>query len=285
MIKLIKIIFIPGILLLIFNACEENPLDESTITPESRQITGAVQLVNQPEHSGIYIWLEGFNLGTYTDGAGEFQLTLPSTEVSGSTGSINGVFHLYFYIANYAIATAEIVVQDGLYLPSHADLDADGRLNGVRTLLKILNIRTTVEPDSIIINQQATVVVKVFLQAVHDTVEVSLPKLIDVTGGPLILQDIHSEQTYINDMDAGDTGRSIEAIGPDVREWDLAFVVEPEILPEGEYEVIPYFLILQEGIPDRLIRTLGPRAHELGPEFVRIPYRRDGGEFWIIGAY
>lgn len=271
--------------MLVFIACEENPLDDSTIVPESRQITGTVQLSNQFNHSDIYVWLEGFNLSTFTDQEGAFELTLPSTEITSSNGSMNGVFFLYFYIANYAIAQAEVVIQNGQVLPSRGDLDENGRLHGIRTLQKILHIRTSVDPDTVVVSQQDTMYVKVFLQAVYDTVEVSLPKIKDASTGPVMLQGKSSDEVFILDVYGGDTERVIEAIGPDIREWDMAFFMEPGSLPADEYEVIPYFLVLQEGVPTRMIETLGPHAHELTEEFVRIPYRRDGGEFWVLRSF
>ena len=117
-------LIIIGSVLLTLSGCTWNPFGEEEISSGYREISGNVQLNDGSNPDGIYVWLEGFNAGTYTDGTGQFSLTLPQ---SGSSG-LSGVYKLYCYVANYELDYAQVVIQDGEFAYSRGDINKEGKL-------------------------------------------------------------------------------------------------------------------------------------------------------------
>ena len=60
-----------------FSACTENVLDNQSISLPKNQITGTVKLNQRENAEGIYVWLEGLNIGQKTDENGEFKIEIP----------------------------------------------------------------------------------------------------------------------------------------------------------------------------------------------------------------
>ena len=52
-------------------------------------------------------------------------------------------------------------------------------------------------------------------------------------------------------------------------------------LPPGKYEVIPYLFISHETIPEGLIESIGSNVKKLHPDYLKIPFKRVGGEFEV----
>ena len=94
-------------LLVIFNSlllgvkCTENPFDnEDKILANS--IMGKVELSDQQSPDNVHVWFKAFNISTRTDENGNFELKLP-TETKQSGGGLDGIYSLYFYVANYVV--------------------------------------------------------------------------------------------------------------------------------------------------------------------------------------
>ena len=270
-----------GICMLLCLHCEENPLDHSVISPIGRQISGQATLVGETNHENIYVWLEGFNIGTYTDEMGEFQIFLPSPDSQGIAGRVNGIFYLYFYIANYRVSMAQVMFADGELITSSGDFRADGKLNGVRALYKLLHIRTTVIPETVPENFEGDINVLVQLQAVSDSVNVVFPKITGGSSGVVFLRNISSEDVFVYLPESVENIQMSEKIGPEIRYIPLVFRVRRGSLPSGRYEAIPYFFVEQDTLPPELLESLDPNVGEIGPDYLNIPFRRDGGQFTV----
>ena len=64
----------------LFSGCTGSPFSDNEIPQETRRITGKVEISdNTHSPEGVYVWLGGFDIGTFTDQDGEFEITLPST--------------------------------------------------------------------------------------------------------------------------------------------------------------------------------------------------------------
>jgi len=280
----IAIILFGGVCLSLLCGCTENPLDKSTISSKSRQIHGKVRLSDESSSEGVYVWLEGFNIGTFTDQTGQFQVTLPPPETHGTPTGVNGVFNLYFYVANYRLSSAEVVVQNGEYLPSWGDIDANGEINGVISLRKLLRISTVVDPDTVTTSFEGPIDVQVSLQATFDSVTVVFPKIIEGSSGAILLKRLESGDVFVDIPDMSDSTQTIERIGPEIRNWNMVFNAGTGVLPEGQYEIIPYFFIEQDSMPAGLLTSLSMNVKELGPDYLKIPFKREGGLFVVTGV-
>ncbi len=272
-----------GVCLSLLCGCTEHPFGESKISYRNRQISGRVTLSDNSIPEGIYVWLEGFNIGTFTDQTGQFQVTLLLPENQGTSTGVNGVFNLYFYVANYQLSFAEAVVQNGDFLYSRGDFDESGEMIGVTSLLKLLRIHTTVKPDSVPMTFEGTVNVVVTMQALFDSVTVFIPKIIGGSFGAILLRRLGSDDIFVDAPNTNDYIQVTERIGPEEYIWNLGFNLVRGALPEGQYEIIPYFFIEQENMPEGLLESLGPNVMELGPDYLRIPFKREGGHFEVTG--
>ena len=277
---IILLVIVANVLMLY--RCTNNPVDESSITTRSKQIHGRVSLGLETNHEGIYVWLEGYNMGTFTDQTGRFDLELPY-EGSHPVGiGNNAMLNLYLYVANYQISTADVITVDGEFLLSRGDIGAHGELTGDRTLLKLLNINTLIDPDTVLVNEDREVIVQVHLQATFDSVTVVFPKIIGNTG-IVLLKNLNSGNAYVYLPEAFDNTQTSERLGPEVRIWSFVFGIKQGDLPPGTYEVVPYFFIEQENLPAELLESLDPNFGTIGAGFLNIPFKRSGGHIFVRG--
>lgn len=276
------IVMFSVIWLFIIFGCTESPLGEYDISAVNRQIRGKVILSDKSNPEGIYVWLEAFDIGSFTDGNGRYQVTLPITISQGPLAELNGVFDLYFYIANYKISSAKVVVQNGEFFYTRGDFDAEGEMTGTRSLLKLLHIVTLVDPDSVMTDFEGQLNVHVTLQAMFDSVTVILPKIIGGFSGAILLRRLESGDIFVDIPDISDSHQNEEKIGPEERVLHMVFNIDRGALPEGKYEIIPYFLIEQENMPEGFLESLSPNAKEIGPDYLKIPFKREGGYFEVM---
>jgi hypothetical protein len=269
-----------GALFFIFAGCTQSPLENKVDDPQTAQIRGKVQLSDRVSPEGVYLWLEGTAIATRTGADGQFELTLPPSS-QGRLTAANGVYNLYFYLANYKLGTASVVVQNGGFLFSRGDLNAKGELADAKTLHKILNIQTIVEPATVSPHFDGPIHVQVTLRAVLDSVTVVFPKMVGGLLGAVLLKDLESGKVFADVPDVGADTKAVVKVGPEPHSWRLVILLTRTPLPVGQYEVIPYFFIEQENMPAGLLASLGPNVQEIGPDFLKIPAKREGGRLVI----
>lgn len=260
--------------------CTESPISEGGISPEGRKIRGLINVQGYNDED-VYVWLEGFNLGTRSDKIGRFTLTIPA-----GSGSITGVLKLYFYVANYNIETINVVVRDGLVIYGEGDVGPDGSLFEDITLAKLLNIHTIVAPWYTKYNFDHPIDVLVTLQAIADPVTVVYPKSIGGLLGGILFRQLDSDNVYIDVPDEGAKTFDVDVITMQPKSRRMIFKLSgwgnrDLYLPAGMYEVIPYLLIQHDNLPQELLETMGQDVEKIGPDFLKIPFRRDGGVFRI----
>jgi hypothetical protein len=140
------------LVLLFFRSCTDNPFIDTPLL-EPHQINGKVQLADGGTADSIFIWLQGFNLSTYTDIKGEFKILLPPREVQGDGAGYSGHYPLWYFLANYTIASVSIGFSAGEVSLGQTDIDANGRFYNPVILEKLLDISTgflSDIPDSIL---------------------------------------------------------------------------------------------------------------------------------------
>lgn len=261
--------------------CTANPFGEDKISSGSRQIRGNVQLHDGSSPEGVYVWLEGFNIGTYTDESGQFSINLPRNSNQGTSSGISGVFKLYFYIANYLLDYSQVIIQDGEFVYSRGDINKDGRLSTPKVLRRFLRINTSVMPSSVSTNYTAPIEVKVSLQATIDSATVIIPKSIGGLLGAILLKKTDSQEVFIYESVPGAESQSKVCVGLTACNVQMAFNLILKPLTPGSYEVIPYLLMAHEAIPEDLIESMGTDIEQLSPNYLKIPFRREGGQFKV----
>lgn len=273
------------IVLLWLAGCTESPFVDE-VAPPPTKIAGRVELNGlSNENHGVYVWLEGFNIGTFTDSSGHFEIEFPRELVG--TGTLSGIFKLYFFVANYSLVSLDIAVNDDGFVYGFGKLDRLGLLQEPVQLFKILDIQTVVQPRWAVNTYNGPIDVQVTLQAITDTVTVIFPKSVGGLLGGLFFRNEETGQVFIDIPDEGADTREFVDVGPEPVARRGVFQLNGSnfrdlTLPVGDYEVIPFFFIEHQGLPHELLMSLGERVEEADPQYLRIPFKRQGGHFRII---
>jgi hypothetical protein len=268
-------------------ACTESPF-ENEIKPQPRVLRGQVQLnERQDKVAGVFVWLEGFDLGARTDSAGKFQIEIPTTLTATGGKNLNGAFRLFFYVANYGLQSVEVLVRNGLFEYGHAALNANGDLVDPIRLFKILTIETLIDPPQVPQSYTAGIDVQVTFRATGDSVEIIVPKSVGGLLGGIFFRHVQTGGIFIDIPDVGADTREHVLIGNEPVSRRQVFQLNGAnfrelFLPVGDFEVIPFFFIEQEGLPPGLLESLGENVQEPTPEYLKIPFRRAGGAFRVF---
>lgn len=259
--------------------CTENPFSNDKVSGGSRQVSGTVRLGDGQNAEGVYVWLEGFNIGSRADGSGRFQLTLPPRSSQG--GDINGVFNLYFYAANYRLAASEVIVRSGEFAYDQGDINKNGELASAPVLAKFLRIITAVSPATISSSALSRVYVTVTLQATAgDTVTVAFPGLFsDGLAKALLKKSGADEVILLYSNEFGFATSDLQIVNTGGFSRTIAFDLRGVAIPPGDYEVIPYLLIKHDVVPAGLLERLGSA---FGKDYLQIPFRREGGSLKVL---
>jgi len=268
-----------------FVGCTSNPFGgDDDIDAGKQTIRGAVNLSDGSSPQGVYVWLDGFKVGATADSRGQFELKVPPPSAQSGSGGISGAFDLYFYMANYQLATAQVVTQNGSFIYGRGDLNAKGELHAAQYLIRFLRVTTTVTPAEVPSNFRNRVGVTATLEASIDTATVLFPSSVGgLLGGALFRNletgDVSTFELVLN----GPVGKQL--IGKTQFSIFTVFTLsQVEGLTVGAYEVIPYILMAHQTVPDDLIKSLAANPKQLGPDYLKIPFRRQGGEFRILPA-
>ncbi len=275
-----KKVYSACLIFILFAACQKSPLEGEISNPPNLEIRGRIQLADNNSPEGIHVWMGSTTLTTRTDKDGAFVLALPPS-ASGSSVFTNGIFNLYFYIANYKLISTPVTVHDGKFLYSRGQVNQNGELISTLSMPKLLNIKTTVDPPVVPPNFSQTIRASVALSAVQDSVMVVFPKMIGGQLGGVLFRELNSGRIYADAPEDNAGTRAVEKIGNEPRLFRFDFNLKLGVLPLGNYEIIPYFLIEQQDMPGGLLASISDRAGDIGPDFLKIPFRREGGLFII----
>ena len=281
-------IFINNIIL--FDSCTKNPFEGGeNIAPPKRTITGKVELIGDIDlrPDSVFIWLEGFKIGTYTNQDGNFTLILPPPATQTSQGGIDGILKLYYYIANFDLAITELVIRNGEFVYSKGEINARGELNHPKKLVQFLRIETRVTPSEISIGSVDSAIfftVIFTLTAMDDTVTVFFPSIVGDIFFPVIFKNKQTGKiSILRSFVLGPEDNEIRDVQILPRgipfKRKVLVVFTPETLPPGEYEIIPYIIPKHEMIPNELLASIGKNILSLSPNYLKLPMKRTGGDF------
>ncbi|NIR52621.1 carboxypeptidase-like regulatory domain-containing protein [candidate division KSB1 bacterium] len=261
--------------ILLFTFCTSNPIDDGDIAQRNRKVSGKVVLGDENVLEGIFVWLEGIDISSRTDESGNFTLTLPPPGNQSAGGGLDGVFNLYYYVANYGLKKSVVVIQDGEFQYSRADLNKDGEILQPVNLEKFLNIETEVTPDEVAVNAGQRIGATVRLSSVSDSVSVVFPNSFGGFLGAIFLRNVENrEQVFIIEGPPSQLKDQV-LVTSDGHSRTLVFDLVRNPIPAGSYEVIPYLLVAHEDVPDELIESLGNKVKDLTPNYLDIPFRRE----------
>jgi hypothetical protein len=273
-----------GIYLLLISGCTKSPFSEDKTALGTRQIRGAVALDDDSSPEGVYVWLQSYGVNAHTDAGGKFQLTLPS---SSGQSSLSGVFTVYFYLANFYLDSAKVFTRDGAFVYEKGDVNKNGELSVTRRMQRLLRISTTVKRFTPPATVMDSTVVQVSLQADVNPVTVVFPNACpdrecpDHRVGAVLLRNIASNEIFVVQMSPGATSRHLVTVGRVPVTRTMYFSLDRVFLPAAVYEVIPFLRIERGELPPGLLDSLGPDVLALGPDYLKIPFRRENGRLEV----
>ena len=271
-----------------FSGCTENVLDSQSISSHKNQITGTVKLNQRENAEGIYVWLEGLNIGQKTDENGKFKIEIPPFILQEYQTGLTGIFNLYYYSANFNLESTKLSFRNGS-LASQQDVITDnGKLIKPQVVLQNLRIKTLVVPESVSLAEvvQAElrggsfiVIFKVTLQALLGSLTVEFPTVVGNLISPVIFGNVNTDEVFI--LESTIAGLSLDdflTLGVVPVSRFLIIGLQSHHLPKGEYELIPYLLI-DRSLPEGLLESLGENVEELGPNYLKMPILRETSRF------
>lgn len=278
------IIFLLFLSSLILNhSCTDNPFGQDEISSESQTIRGSVKLQNDSPED-VFVWLEGFDMGTYTNTQGNFELRLSS---SSRYSNLTGNFKLYFFVANYNIDTASVVIHNGEVKFSLGDLDENGKLKREIYLTQLLNIELVaneaVFDDVIPLRDVGKIFMELTFEATSSSVPVEFPGKTEGPLGIIFLQRIspdeeYQKMLYTNSL-ALENGLAMDNVTSAPRYWTGSFNKRTIELPIGSYRILPYCIIHQPNVPDELWNHFCPNKNNPTIDFANLPIKINGGIF------
>lgn len=275
-----KLWFIVVLLILFcFNSCTENPFfKEDKIS--AKKITGTVELSDLGVIPNVVVWFELLNLATRTDADGNFELTFPSS-ASQPGGGLDGFFKLYFYVANYKIETREIMLRQGVPQYASESLNANGKLTKKVVLQKLVEIKGAFlhefsSPDSFLF--QFTV--KSLKDPVNGLGVFSRQRFRnDAIFGAGFIKKAGADNNTARLLLTTDRKYEITPFTIDTNGFEMFPIIiytkEITVAPD-EYEILPYLLIDQPGMPAGLWDAIGGDVKAYKIDHLNIPITMTG---------
>ena len=170
--KILKYVIVFALILFLVY-CTTNPFSKDEDTKSNTQIVSGKILLSDGSHpDSIYVWLEEFDIGTFSNDKGEFKLSLPPQQEQPG-GGVTGVFNLYFFVVNYELEFVEVSVNNGLFIYDNGAIDKHGSLKDVITLQKLLNVKTEVSPQHIPADFRSYIFVTITLESIDNPAKIS----------------------------------------------------------------------------------------------------------------
>ena len=265
---------ITGTLLL---ACE-NPF-KNEISGNQRTLKGTVTIDGQEQPSGIFVYLEGLEIGVSTDDHGAFSLTMPK-DISSSSGGMEGSYTLHFYLANYRVQTVPVIIRNDAFVLGEGRWNKDGSMRDRPYLVKKLDIHTELIAGYRGI--PTTIVAKTILSAISDQVPVTLPNASQQFLGGIFFQNLQTGSIQKLLLPGGGTGQLYHTtIGAAGRTFVAIFDIKGLNLVPGQYRVIPHVLPNYDDLALRIAAVLGIQPAELKEDFFKFPIKFSGGMLQI----
>jgi len=272
-------LFLYSLVLLFISSCTGNPFSEdNNIQRQNTQISGIVELRDNNDPEGTFVWFEGFDSSARVQKSGDFKLTVPPNQSQGGSKGISGVFKIYFYLANYKLTTAEVVTRNGEFVYSSADLNKDGKLPPI-FMIRELSINTKVAPASVSKNYTSAINVELALKG-NSNLDVEIPFTIPGQLGAILVRNVVTNELFTFKAYPSMFDSQIIEFGSATITRTLEFDLLTFTLPPGQYEIIPYLIVRRNNVPSALLKKLGS-VSSFGPNYLNMPIKRTGGDFEI----
>jgi hypothetical protein len=266
--------FIIILIVILVTTCTENSLfDDKMGSSDGMTLRGTLHLDKDPNPDNIYIWLGILNLGTYSDTGGNFELVLPHPENQPQKG-VSGDYSLFYYVANYKIDSSKVTLLNGKFVYNKSDINKEGVIRETITLKKLLTINASISPSTYPINYSDFIQVNLFIKNVFEPVLVQIFKWQRdnnmFTNAFFKKSEAASETIIFYRLST--LMREEEIVGE--RHWYMTIHTDSIRLDAGYYEIIPYIKVIQEKIPEGLLKSIGEDQVFVDSTYLNLPFKR-----------
>jgi hypothetical protein len=284
--KIISYVFLVIGLYLVF-ACTENPFFAKNEQVQFKlKIKGNVTFLDEMDHSGIFVWIEGLEVNTRTNKQGDFTLTLDNpSSLPGSAQAWNGPYKIYYYVANYRYESSEVLIKNGEFEFGESDLTNKGKLREDIVLAPLVKISSTILPDVPIyetVYPQQKVRITISISPLSSTSPVFFTSYVGAGGEVksyfLKKEDGPVAESFIFFDGFPQYESSIHLSTTFTSKIELP----ARLLKAGTYTVVPYILIKQNGLPAELLKSISEFANTFTFEFLKVPLKYDSAKLVML---
>jgi hypothetical protein len=268
------------LMLTLFAGCQNNPFGQDKISGDARTISGSVVNGDKRPLSGVYVWLDVVNVGTFSDASGNYILTLPPRNVVNSLGTVNGVFDLYFYTINHQLAIKKVFLKDGGVIYGEADVDKNGAIRQVY-LPRTFKARTETAFSVIDSATKEKLSVSAHLTTEAESVSVLIPHGSIVLLGGVLIRSQATGKVYLCE-DYGPVEPYVEQLTIRERIWGFHPNFKAMALTDGAYEVRPFIFPYYPQLPPQLLASLGMAGYKMNEKYWDICFDCERAIFWVL---
>ncbi|MFH2048808.1 MAG: hypothetical protein ABIJ12_05120, partial [bacterium] len=240
---------------------------------------------------GVYVWLESYDIGTFTDSDGKFSITLPSPEASGLGSDFSGEIYLYFYFANYILDSSVVIFSNGKFSDIQRDIKQDGSLKEVKILSSLLQVNTSIIPSVVRLDENGPVKVTVKLKTFHYPLQIYYRGLLikpppGILKSGIVFKSIVDPENRSVLFDLPGSKKLIYNFPSfQQEEWEYNYNLNTNELLPGKYSIFPFIIINQKRPPIKLIESLGDTSmYIFQPDYIKLPMKRNDGSFEVLAA-
>ncbi|MEA1986270.1 MAG: hypothetical protein U9N76_02120 [Candidatus Marinimicrobia bacterium] len=290
-------------IILLHISCTSNPFWDNNDIKE-KSITGKIILSdNSDSKDGIFVWLEGFDLSTYTDENGNFKIIIPPPESQGNSNGLSGDFKLYFWLSNYEIKYATIPFSNGKFSAIQNYINRDGEFQNDVNLQKILSISITttnannngigtdvfkngdilnlnVQLNSTCNSNKSINTYKYFLP--RNTGEIPTGVIFESLSNPdknkqirIISAGLNNESFY--PYSQIEYNYEFEFVDDSIRQVSTTYsrTFKSHYISSGKYKIYTYILFPHDELPEELTNNLDENLFHIDAGYYKIPMKRD----------
>ncbi len=257
--------------------CTGNPINGGDISSGRNKMIGKVQLENAHSPEGVFVWMEGFDLSAFTNEDGSFTLTWPS-----AFSNVSGIFRVYFFVANYQLDFVEVAVRNGEFLYGQEGLNSSGELRLPVRLKQFLAVSADVSPETVtrVDGIDVTMTFSLGLRTLNGVSTVVLPNTTPGFLSSVFFKNTETGELFIFQGQPVTTEEEI-VVGRTQIIREMRVVFTRINLPAGKYLFIPYILLKRDDLPEDLVSSIALNTLAFGPNYLKLPFKRDGGEFEV----
>jgi len=272
-----RIIFIVLLTVTFLTKCTNNPFFGDDDTAKDKHfVSGVVSLSDGASPGNAYVWAQDLGISSRCNSQGEFSLQIPRTQ---EYEGLNGAYTVFFYVGNYRYQTASVLIRNGQFEYGQRNITSEGRFDRTIILNKLLDIKSSIRPDT--------------LSAATNFGFTLILEMVNIDSFVPIITQVDRDQImrgyFIRSLIPNSPARLLYTTGTkpggytidSLTIWETAGRLPDGSFESGSYEMIPYIRVIQQGLPDELLLSLGEEVNEYALDYLHVPYSRTHARFVI----